>query len=124
MEQNPIRYQDLIAPDDSIEKLIGQLEQLQEAYKNMADSVKSQAQQVADGLSKVSGATEQGRKKIKESSEETKRLEKAYKQLDAALATNAKEIARLNTARREMNNYNKLIEMWNTQIITKLEPLK
>ena len=109
MEQNPIRYQDLIAPDDSIEKLIGQLEQLQESYKNMADSVKSQAQQVADGLSKVSGATEQGRKKIKESSEETKRLEKAYKQLDAALGANAKEIARLNTARREMNNYNKLI---------------
>ena len=63
MEQNPIRYQDLIAPDDSIEKLIGQLEQLQESYKNMADSVKSQAQQVAEGLTKVSGATEQGRKK-------------------------------------------------------------
>jgi methyl-accepting chemotaxis protein len=61
MEQNPIRYQDLIAPDDSIEKLIGQLEQLQEAYKNMADSIKSQAKEVSDSLSKVSGATEQGR---------------------------------------------------------------
>ena len=42
-EQNPIRYQDLIAPDDSIEKLIGQLEQLQEVYGKMAEDIKRQA---------------------------------------------------------------------------------
>ena len=34
-EQNPIRYQDLISPDDSIEKLIGQLEELQKIYTGM-----------------------------------------------------------------------------------------
>lgn len=106
-EQNPIRYQDLITPDDSIEKLIGQLEQLQQSYTNMANSVKSQAQQVAESLRQVSGATEQGRKKIKDSNDEAARLERAYKQLDAALASNAKEIAKLNVLRREANNYNK-----------------
>ena len=61
-EQNPIRYQDLIAPDDSIEKLIGQLEQLQEVYSKMAEDIKRQASELAASLTKVSGTTEQGRK--------------------------------------------------------------
>ena len=59
-EQNPIRYQDLIAPDDSIEKLIGQLEQLQEVYGKMAEDIKRQASELSASLTKVSGATQQG----------------------------------------------------------------
>ena len=97
----------MILPDDSIEKLIGQLEELQQSYTNMANSVKSQAQQVAESLRQVSGATEQGRKRIKESNDEAARLEKAYKKLDEALSANAKEIAKLNVLKREANNYNK-----------------
>ena len=109
MEQNPIRYQDLITPDDSIERLIAQLNELQESYTNMANKVKTEAQNVSTALTKVSGATEQGRKKIKESSDEAARLERAYKQLDAALSENAKEIARLNAVKREANQYNKML---------------
>lgn len=124
MEQNPIRYQDLIAPDDSIEKLIGQLEQLQEAYKNMADSIKSQAKEVADSLSKVSGATEQGRKKIKESSEETTKLEKAYKRLDEAMSANGKEIQRLNRARQEYVRYQKNMQQRGNEEIRTMQQIK
>jgi TP901 family phage tail tape measure protein len=124
MEQNPIRYQDLIAPDDSIEKLIGQLEQLQEAYKNMADSIKSQAKEVADSLSKVSGATEQGRKKIKESSEETTKLEKAYKRLDEAMSANGKEIQRLNRARQEYVRYQKNMQQRGKEEIRTMQQIK
>ena len=123
-EQNPIRYQDLITPDDSIEKLIGQLEQLRESYTNMANSVKSQAQQVAESLRQVSGATEQGRKKIKDSNDEAARLERAYKQLDAALASNAKEIAKLNVLRREANNYNKNLILRGKEEIKTREQIK
>ena len=123
-EQNPIRYQDLITPDDSIEKLIGQLEQLQQSYTNMANSMKSQAQQVADSLRQVSGATEQGRKKIKDSNDEAARLERAYKQLDAALASNAKEIAKLNVLRREANNYNKNLILRGKEEIKTREQIK
>lgn len=123
-EQNPIRYQDLITPDDSIEKLIGQLEQLRESYTNMANSVKSQAQQVADSLRQVSGATEQGRKKIKDSNDEAARLERAYRQLDAALASNAKEIAKLNVLRREANNYNKNLILRGKEEIKTREQIK
>lgn len=124
MAENPIRYQDLILPDDSIEKLIGQLEQLQQAYNNMANSVKSQAQQVASSLQTVSGATEQGRKKIKESNDEAARLEKAYKQLDAALSSNAKEIAKLNIVRREQNNINKQMVLRGKEEIRTAEQIK
>lgn len=106
-EQNPIRYQDLISPDDSIEKLIGQLEELQKVYTGMVNEVKTQAETLASSLTKVSGANEKGRKSISTASEDAKRLEKAYKQLDAALSANAKDIARLNAVRREANNYNK-----------------
>lgn len=108
-EQNPIKYSDLISPDDSIEKLITQLEQLNTAYTGMADSVKEKAKTLSDSLKKVSGATEQGRKTTKEASEEAQRLEKTWKQLEQATSRNAQEIAKLNEAKRQMNNYNKLI---------------
>ena len=123
-EGNPIRYQDLIAPDDSIEKLIGQLQNLEETYSGMVKTVQSQAQQVANSLKTVSGATEQGRTKIKEQSEEAKRLEKAYKQLDAALAANAKEIARLNAVKREANYYNKMMVQRGKEEITTMQQIK
>ena len=123
-EQNPIRYQDLITPDDSIEKLISQLEELQQSYTNMANTVKAQAQQVADSLTKVSGATEQGRKKIKESSDEATKLEKAYKRLDEAMSANGKEIQKLNRARQEYTRYQKNIQQRGQQEIRTLEQIK
>lgn len=124
MQENPIRYQDLISPDDSIEKLIGQLEQLQEAYNGMATSVKRQATDVANSLKQVSGATAEGRKTISEQSEEAKRLEKTYKQLDAALSSNAKEIAKLNMVKREANQYNKLVVQRGQEEIRTMKQIK
>lgn len=120
MPENPIRYSDLISPDDSIEKLIGQLEQLNEAYTGMAESVKAQASSVASSLRNVSGATEAGRKATKDASDEALRLERAYKQLDVALGQNAKEIARLNEIKREANNYNKnMVKLGGEEIKTR-----
>ena len=123
MEQ-PIRYQDLISPDDSIEKLIGQLEQLNQAYTNMANNVRQQAQQVASSIKSVSGATEQGRKAIKQGDEDAQRLAKAYKQLDAALSDNAKEIARLNAVRNEANRYNKMMVQRGQEEIRTMKQIK
>lgn len=124
MQENPIRYQDLITPDDSIEKLISQLEQLQTAYNGMSNDVKRQAVEVSNSLKTVSGATAEGRKAISEQSEEAKRLERAYKQLDAALASNAKEIARLNMVKREANQYNKLMVQRGEQEIKTMKQIK
>ena len=123
-EQNPIRYQDLITPDDSIEKLIGQLEELQKVYTGMVNEVKQQAETLASSLTKVSGANEKGRKSISQASDEAKRLEKAYKQLDAALSANAKDIARLNVVKREANNYNKQMVLRGKEEITTRQQIK
>ena len=123
-EQNPIRYQDLIAPDDSIEKLIGQLEQLQEVYGKMAEDIKRQASELSASLTKVSGATQQGQKAIKDSNSEAAKLEKAYKQLDYALSQTAKEIARLNVVKREANNYNKQMVLRGKEEIKTMEQIK
>ncbi len=123
-EQNPIRYQDLITPDESIEKLIEQLEKLQEVYNGMAADVKRQAAELAASLTKVSGATQQGQKAIKDSNSEAAKLEKAYKQLDFALSQTAKEIARLNVVKREANNYNKQMVLRGKEEIKTMEQIK
>lgn len=108
-EQNPIKYSDLISPDDSISKLIEQLTQLQETYTTMAGSIKSQAEGLINSLKKVSGATEEGRKTTKNASDDATRLESAWKQLEDAMSANSKEIAKLNAAKKQMNAYNKAI---------------
>ncbi len=123
-DQNPIRYQDLITPDDSLEKLIGQLEQLQKAYTDMGETIKSQAKEIADALKKVSGATAEGQKKIKESNDETKKLEQAYKKLDHAMSENGKQIQILNRARRDYTNYQKLMQQRGQEEIRTMQQIK
>ena len=107
-DANPIRYQDLISPDDSIEKLIGQLEELNKAYSGMADSVRAQANGVYASLMKVSGATTSGRKATTEASIEADRLAKAYRELEFAQSATAKRIQELRTLRNEEARMTKL----------------
>ena len=61
---NPIRYQDLISPDDSISNLVKQLDEANDAYSNLAKSVQAEAQRMATSLQMVSGATAAGRSTI------------------------------------------------------------
>ena len=95
MEENPIKYSDLIAPDDSIEKLIGQLERLQETYTGVANSVKAQAAAMNASLRSVSGATQEGRAATKGAAQDADRLTKAYRDLAFARSETAKQIAEL-----------------------------
>lgn len=100
-EQNPIKYSDLISPDDSIEKLIAQLEQLSTVYTGMADSIKSQAQGVAASLKMVSGATAQGQQATKNAASEADKLAKAYRDLNFSRSETARKIAELKMAQKE-----------------------
>lgn len=108
MEQNPIRYQDLISPDDSIEKLINQLTMLQASYEATADSIKSRAAAIAQSLKTVSGATQQGQQYTKQAAAETNKLTKAYEDLNFARTDTAKKIMELNMAKKEENRITKL----------------
>ena len=108
MEQNPIRYQDLIAPDDSIEKLIGQLEQVNTVYGTLTESIKSRAMAISQSLKAVSGATQLGQQQTKAAAQETNKLAKAYQDLEFAQSDVAKQIAELRNLRNEENRMTKL----------------
>lgn len=106
---NPIKYSDLVKPDDSISKLIAQLDQLSDAYMNTLNNIKSEAITVKAALQGVSGATESGRKSIQGATSDADKLAKAAREVRFAESENAKTLAQLNQARKEANELNKLI---------------
>lgn len=107
MEQ-PIKYSDLLQPDNSIEQAISQLEKLNNTYSQTLQNVKSEAIRLQASIENVSGATEQHRTKIRETTAETDKLSKAQKDLEFALSDTAKEIAALKEQQREAQNIAKL----------------
>ena len=108
-EQNPIKYSDLVKPDDSIEKLISQLERLLTIYQDLTDEVKVNAAQIASSLRSVSGATEEGRKSTRGATEEADRLTKAYKNLTYARSQTAMKVEELKQQTKEEQYYTKLV---------------
>ena len=107
MEQ-PLKYSDLLQPDNSIEQAISQLEKLNNTYSQTLQNVKSEAIRLQASIENVSGATEQHRTKIRETTAETDKLSKAQKDLEFALSDTAKEIAALKEQQREAQNIAKL----------------
>ena len=107
-DNNPIKYKDLISPDNSIEELIKQLTELKDTYTDALASIKAEAIQLAATLQKVSGATEDGRKKTKKAADDADRLARAQKELAFAESDAAKKLAELNLAQQEAHQINKL----------------
>lgn len=106
---NPIRYSDLVKPDDSITKLIAQLDQLSDAYMNALQNIKSEAITVKTALEGVSGATENGRKTIRGASNDADKLARAQRDLAFAESENARRLAELKQAQKEANEITKLL---------------
>lgn len=109
MPNNPIKYSDLVSPDNSIVDLIKQLQDLTNSYKNASAEIKAEAQQLAQTLKSVSGATEEGRATTKKAAEDADRLAKAQRDLAFAESETAKKIAELKAAQHEQTTINKLI---------------
>ena len=106
---NPIKYSDLISPDNSITDLIKQLDELSDTYTNALKNIKAEAIQLAEILKKVSGATEDGRKTTKKAADDAERLARAQRDLAFAESENAKKLAELKLVQQEANQINKLI---------------
>lgn len=106
---NPIKYSDLISPDNSITDLIKQLDELSDTYTNALKNIKAEAIQLAEILKKVSGATEDGRKTTKKAADDAERLARVQRDLAFAESENAKKLAELKLAQQEANQINKLI---------------
>ena len=105
---NPIKYSDLISPDDSISNLIKQLDELSDAYGNMSKNVREQAGALATNLRGVSGATEAGRKAIQNASTDADRLAKAQKALNDAESETNIRLQELKQAQKEANDIAKV----------------
>ena len=105
---NPIKYSDLISPDDSISTLIKQLDELSDAYINMSKNVREQAGALATNLRGVSGATEAGRKTIQNASTDADRLAKAQKALNDAESETNIRLQELKQAQKEANDIAKV----------------
>lgn len=92
-EDDKIKYSDIIQPDDSLEKLVKQLEDINKSYETMTNAIRAGADRVVYALKSVSGATSNGRKSIDEATASTSRLERAQKELKLALSDTGKQIA-------------------------------
>lgn len=108
-DNDAIKYSDLVSPDNSITELIKQLDELSDTYTNALKNIRTEAIQLTKELEKVSGATEDGRKKTKKSADDADRLARAQKELAFAESETAKKIAELNLAKTEANQINKLV---------------
>ena len=106
---NPIKYSDLVSPDNSITDLIKQLDELSDTYTNALKNIKAEAIQLAAVLQKVSGATEDGRNTTKKAADDAERLARAQRDLSFAESENAKKLTKLKLAQQEANQINKLV---------------
>ena len=93
MEDDKIKYSDIIQPDGSIEKLIGQLEEFTKQYSATVNAIRAGADRIVHGIRSASGATSEGRKSIDEAAEATSRLERAQRELRFAMSSTGKQVA-------------------------------
>ena len=107
MEQ-PIKYSDLIQPDDSITNLIKQLDEANEAYNNIGNSIRAEASRIASAMNTISGATQGGRSATRGYSEDAQKLLKAESDLNFARSETARKIAELNAMKKDEQTITKL----------------
>lgn len=103
VEGDKIEYKDLISPDNSINELISQLEQLNKSYGVMINAVRAGAERIVHSMKQVSGATSEGRAKIDEATGSASRLKKAQDKLAFALTETGREVARLKAQTSDTN---------------------
>ena len=108
MDTNPIKYKDLILPDDSIENLIKQLDEANEAYNNIGNSIKQRAQTISIAMHQVSGATSESRDAIRGYSDQAQKLLKAERDLNFARSETAQKIAELKAMQKDEQTITKL----------------
>lgn len=98
-----IRYSDFIVPDDSIEKLIGLLEQVNVHMTKVAQSVPATAEKMTAAIKKVTGVTTDGENALAEMATFIEKLEKAYRDLAYAQSDFGKAAAVVKEQIKETN---------------------
>lgn len=123
-ENDKIKYSDIIEPDDSIEKLVKQLGELNQSYETMINAIRAGADRVVHALKTASGATNEGRKSIDEATASTSRLERAQKELKLAMSDTGKQIAWLKAQTSDTNRATVEQQRYIQQAISSYDRLK
>lgn len=123
-EDDKIKYSDIIQPDDSIEKLVKQLGELNQQYEVMVNAIRAGADRVVHALKSVSGATSDGRKSIDEATASTSRLERAQNELKLAMSDTGKQIAWLKAQTADANRTTVEQQRYIQQAISSYDRLK
>lgn len=123
-ENDKIKYSDIIEPDDSIEKLVKQLGELNQSYEAMVNAIRAGADRVVHSLKSASGATSEGRKAIDEATASTSRLERAQNELKLALSDTGKQIAWLKAQTSDANRATVEQQRYIQQAISSYDRLK
>lgn len=111
---NPIYYRDLITPDDSITKLLSQLDELITKYDAAKSKIQGAAADIAKGMQNVSGATEEQRKTIQLATEQSEKLVAEYRDVTSAQWKATQAFAEAAAAKKESALIDKLITQINT----------
>ena len=106
---NPIRYSDLIAPDDSITKLIAQLDELIAKYEAAKSKIQGAAADAAKSMENLSGATAEQRENIAALATESEKLTAAYKKSNDAESETYRRRQQVISAVKEQQRIDKLI---------------
>lgn len=101
---NPVKYSDLVKPDDSIKNLISELTQLKDAYSEAVTTIKQSAADMQGSMKSYSGATSEGRKKTDEAAAAASRLEQAQKELAFSISETGKQVAWLKSQTSDNNS--------------------
>ena len=110
---NPIRYSDLVTPDNSITDLIAQLDALIAKYDAVSSKIQSDAAAAAKSMQSLSGATEEQRKAILENTEASDKLAQEFTKLAEEQLAARTEKAKLTAASREEAQIAKLVVQYN-----------
>lgn len=110
---NPIRYSDLVTPDNSITDLIAQLDALIAKYDAVSSKIQSDAAAAAKSMQNLSGATEEQRKAILENTEASDKLAQEFTKLAEEQLAARTEKAKLTAASREEAQIAKLVVQYN-----------
>ena len=117
MGENPILYSDLIKDDGSIDNLIAKLEEVISKYDSLVKKVQKEANDTANSLNNVSGASENQRKQIEQSIQTQEELLESYKDWTSELRAAQREEQNLKQAKKEATQVDKLmVQFTNSKI--------
>ncbi len=123
-EEDKIKYSDIIEPDDSIEKLVKQLGELNQQYEVMVNAIRAGADRIVHALKATSGATKEGRKDIDDATAAASRLDRAYKELNFAMSDTGKTVAWLKARTAEQNRMSVEHQKYIQQAVSSYDKLK